>query len=60
NTFLFEFDILCHSFNYNTDAHKLKLFLASLKESTLQWLMGLVANAIGSWDEMQTLFLDNY
>ena len=35
NTFLFEFDILCHSFDYNTDSHKLKLFSATLKESTL-------------------------
>ena len=31
NTFLFEFDILCHSFDYNTNAHKLKLFPATLK-----------------------------
>ena len=35
DTFLFEFDILCHSFDYNTDAHKLKLFLATLKELAL-------------------------
>ena len=48
DTFLFEFDILCHSFDYNTDAHKLKLFLATLKELALQWFMGLGANAAGS------------
>ena len=35
DTFLFEFDILCHSFDYNTDAHKLKLFPTTLKESAL-------------------------
>ncbi len=35
DTLLFVFDILCHSFDYNLDAHKLKLFLATLKESTL-------------------------
>ena len=35
DTFLFEFDILCHSFDCNTNSHKLKLFLATLKESTL-------------------------
>ena len=35
DTFLFEFDILCHSFDYKNDAHKLKLFPATLKESTL-------------------------
>ena len=31
DTFLFDFDILCHSFDYNTNTHKLKLFLATLK-----------------------------
>ena len=35
DTFLFEFDILYHSFDYNTDSHKLKLFLTTLKESAL-------------------------
>ena len=35
DTFLFEFDILCHSFDYNTNAHKIKLFPATLKESAL-------------------------
>ena len=60
NTFLFEFDILCHSFDCNTNAHKLKLFPATLKDSSLQWFMGLGANATGTWDEMKTLFLDKY
>ena len=27
DTFLFEFDILCRSYNYLQDTHKLKLFL---------------------------------
>ena len=31
DTFLFEFDILCRSYNYLQDAHKLKLFPATLK-----------------------------
>ena len=35
DTFLFEFDILYHSLDYNIDAHKLMLFLATLKESAL-------------------------
>ena len=52
DTYLFEFDILYRSFDYNTDAHKLKLFPATLKESALQWFMGLGANAVGTWDEM--------
>ena len=60
NTFLFEFDILCHSFDYNIDAHKLKLFPATLKELALRWFMGLGANAATTWDEMQALFLEKY
>lgn len=35
NTFLFEFDILYPSFDYNTNAHKLKFFLETLKELAL-------------------------
>ena len=58
DTFFFEFDILCHSFDYKTDVQKLKLFLATLKESALRWFMGLGANAIRTWDEMQTFFWD--
>ena len=29
DTFLFDFDILCHNFDYKIDAHKLKLFPAT-------------------------------
>lgn len=50
DTFLFEFDILYRSFDYNTDAHKLKLFPTTLKESALRWFMGLGANATGTWN----------
>ena len=48
DTFLFEFDILCHSFDYNIDAHKLNLFPATLKELALRWFMGLGANIAGT------------
>jgi hypothetical protein len=41
DTFLFEFVVLCWSDDYSTDAHKLKLLLANLKEETLCWFMGL-------------------
>ena len=41
NTFLFKFDILCRSYNYLQYAHKLKLFPATLKDSSLRWFMGL-------------------
>ena len=39
DTYLFEFDILCRSYNYLQDSHKLKLFPATLKDSALRWFM---------------------
>lgn len=41
DSFLFEFEILCRSYNYYDDAHKLKLFHATLKYATLTWFMSL-------------------
>jgi len=52
DTFLFEFDILYHSFDYKTNSHKLKLFLTTLRELTLRWFMGLGTNATCTWDSI--------
>ena len=41
DAFLFEFDILCRSYNYVDDAHKLKGFPTTLKNVALRWFMGL-------------------
>ena len=60
DTFLFEFDILCISYNYLKDAHKLKLFLATLKDSSLRWFMGLGEYSIRTWEDMTTTFLQKY
>ena len=60
DTFLFEFDILCRSYNYLQDAHKLKLFLATLKDSSLRWFMGLGESSIRTWEDMKTTFLRKY
>jgi hypothetical protein len=57
DTFLFEFDILCRSYNYVQDAQKLKLFPATLKDSTLRWFMGLGESSIRSWESMKYIFL---
>ena len=46
--FLFEFEILCRSYDYTADAHKLKLFPSTLKEATLRWFMGLGVNAVAN------------
>jgi hypothetical protein len=47
DVFLFEFDILCHTYGYTDDAHKLRLFPATLKGIALKWFMGLGENTIG-------------
>ena len=55
--FLFEFDILRRSYNYLQDAHKLKLFPATLKDFSLRRFMGLGESTIRIWDDMKTSFL---
>ena len=60
DTFLFEFDILCRSYNYLQDAHKLKLFPSTLKDYALTWFMGLGEYSIKTWEDMKTTFLQKY
>jgi hypothetical protein len=58
--FLFEFDILCRSYDYVSNAQKLKLFRATLKGNSLRWFMSLGEHVITSWDQMQQKFLNKY
>jgi hypothetical protein len=60
DTLLFEFDILCRIYNYLQDAHKLKLFPTTLKDSALIWFMGLGEFGIRSLEAMKDIFLKNY
>jgi hypothetical protein len=48
--FLFEFDILCRSYDYISNAKKLKLFPATLKGNALRWFMSLGGHVITTWD----------
>ena len=59
DAFLFEFDILCRSYNYIDDSQKLKLIPATLKNASLRWFMGLGDYTIKSWDEMKKKLLRN-
>jgi len=58
--FMFEFDILCRSYDYTTTAQKLKLFPATLKGNTLIWFMSLGGENISTWGQMWKLFLNKY
>ena len=60
DAFLFEFDILCRSYNYVNDAQKLKLSPATLKDAALRWFMGLEEYTIRTWDQMKGTFLKKY
>ena len=51
--FLFEFDILRRSYDYISNAQKLKLFPATLKGNTLRWFMSLGGHVITTWDQMK-------
>ena len=53
NEFIFEFDILCHSYDYITDAQKLKPFPAILKDNALRWFMSLGGGTVTNWDRMK-------
>jgi hypothetical protein len=58
--FLFEFNVLCHNYDYSSDAKKLKLFPATLMDVALRWFMGLGTNAIKTWDEMRKKLFEKY
>lgn len=60
DSFMFEFDILCRTYGYTDDTHKLRIFLATLKAAALKWFMGLREHSITSWDEMKKIFLKKY
>ena len=60
NAFLFKFDMLCQSYDYSSNAQKLKLFPATLKDAAFRWFMGLGSKSIATWDEMKKVFLIMY
>jgi hypothetical protein len=60
NEFLFEFDILCRSYDYTTTVQKLKLFPTTLKGNALIWFMSLGGENISTWVKMRQLFLNKY
>eukprot|EP00253_Pinus_taeda_P015703 PITA_15703 len=60
DAFLFEFDVMCRGYDYNTDPQKLKLFPSTLKGATLRWFMGLGGGVINNWDQMKERFLKKY
>ena len=58
--FIFEFDILCRSDDYITNAQKMKLFPATLKDNALCQFMSLGGGTVTNWDRMKQVFLAKY
>jgi len=59
-TFLFEFEVVCRTYDYLEDSQKLKLFPSTLKGAALKWFMGLFPQSIRTWNDMKQTFLDRY
>ena len=59
-TFLFEFEVLCRTYDYLQDAQKLKLFPSTLKGAALKWFMSLINSSIRTWKDMKQAFLERY
>lgn len=60
DAFLFEFDVLCRSYDYTIDAQKLKLFPVTFKGEALRWFMGLGPTSISTWNATKETFLSKY
>ena len=59
-TFLFEFVVICRTYDYTNDEQKLKLFPSTLKNASLRWFMGLPGDNITTWAQMQQAFNNKY
>ena len=58
--FLFEFDILCKSYDYTSSEKKPKLFPSTLKDNFLRWFMCLGSETVRTWHQMKQVFLRKY
>lgn len=57
--FLFEFKILCKTYDYELDNQKMKHFPSTLKDNAMRWFMDLFPNCITSWEKWNRFFLKN-
>ena len=58
--FIFEFDILCRSYDYTSNVQELKLFPTTLNDNALRWFMSLGEGTVTTWDRMKQVFLEKY
>jgi len=48
-TFLFEFNVICITYDYTNDEQNLKLFPSTPNDVALHWFMGLPGDSITTW-----------
>jgi len=60
DTFLFEFDVLCISYDYTADAQTLNLFPTTSKGAALRLFIGLGSTSISTWNDMKETYLSKY
>ena len=60
-TFLFEFEVICQTYDYLEDTQKLKLFPLTLKGGYFEMVHGITStSSIRTWNDMKQTFLDRY
>ena len=57
---MFEFFVVCRTYDYALDDQKINLFPSTLKDVALRWFMGLPGNNITTSAQMQEAFNNNY
>ena len=53
DTFIFEFFVVCRTYDYTSDDQKLKLFPSTLNDAALRWFMSLPGDNITTWAQME-------
>lgn len=57
---MFEFIVVCRTYDYASNDQKLKSFPSIVKDVALCWFMSLPGGNIATWAQMQEAFNDKY
>ena len=60
DTFIFEFEVVCRTYDYFIDAKKLRFSPSTLKDASLRWFMSVATNNKATWEKMKDTFMEIY
>lgn len=60
DTFIFEFIVVCRTYDYTSNEQKMKLFPSTFKDVALHWFMGILGDNITTWAQMQQAFKNKH